>query len=687
MPFLNIRVQGAVAVTATHVFLIAGQSNAEDHATYDSGALYPTGAYQYTQGGALSQITTSYLDHPSSDGSDMGFSLQFVIDYMAANPTVEVVLVPEATNGTAFGAGAWGVGNTLSDNAISRTNAVMAANPAFEFKGVLWLQGESSLGSTDFEADQEAQFAAFRTITGASANTPILVGQMAQDWVGTDTDKNYIQNIITDTPNRVPFTALIETTGLSTSDGLHFDSASVRTLGSRYYSGLASLDLVTPAPSITNPYPASTFYAITPEQMVFNGSDVLTGFTTDVFGNSARTTITGTLQKGPNGGVLINDAQLNYLTTVLSEVSGAYPTGHHLSLCYRRTESRTDGLLIGSTNNATTGSFIGSMRNDTSTTTTFDQGSVRNYVFDFGAESFELERGTSEAQRGSLYSRLYSDNEVKCVGLEDARMGTSGGSLRWFRFDDLDAQFHGKVELFGWAMTDNNADLIHQNKGLQRECIKNFPIPVPVVPPTYIGTTSSQSGVVALPAGLSVGDTAIVFFGGGDFFDTISSYPYDAGWTLYTENASSSGRANAAIFWRTIDGTEPATASFGNGYTGATTTVVAYSGLNATAPIANHVSLRGASNVTAHPLGSLSVSDDNTTVLGFAVGGWGGNYSYTSPAGWTELSDIRSTLSASDGNVSSVAEITGVSAGSLTGTFTCSTGLNYATIAAALQPA
>lgn len=225
-------------------------------------------------------------------------------------------------------------------------------------------------------------------------------------------------------------------------------------------------------------FPASTVWAITPDHMVFNGSDILTGFTNDAFGNSARTTITGTLSKGPNDGVLINNAQTNYLTTVLSEISGAYPTGHHVAMCYRRTETRFAGLLVGSTDNAVnSGSFVGSMYDGdvnnslgAGLATAFGTATLRNYHFEFNGQQFNLPNGTGSTTRNTLHTGLYDDNDIKCVGFEDMRMGNGGGALRWFRFDNSAAQFHGKVEWFGAALCSDIDDLPEMMAELQRLC-------------------------------------------------------------------------------------------------------------------------------------------------------------------------------------------------------------------------
>jgi len=236
--------------TETHVFILAGQSNMVGRPAFDGGAGYPAGTLQVARAGTWSGgadgalvAAASPLDHWDAQAGDMGLALQFVIDYVAANPAVTVVLIPAAKGGTSFGANEWGVGTTLSNDLIARANALFAANPSFVLRGILWHQGESDAddGNTvDYPADLDAQFAEFRAaISVASATTPIVLGELGR-FAAASGNRLIIQNFIRDTVNRVPYTALVSSLDLTDQgDNLHFDAASLRIFGTRYQAALS----------------------------------------------------------------------------------------------------------------------------------------------------------------------------------------------------------------------------------------------------------------------------------------------------------------------------------------------------------------------------------------------------------------------------------------------------------------
>jgi len=233
---------------ATHVFLLAGQSNMVGRASYDGGPKYPAVARQVARspgglsGAAEGAVVTidgaTQLDHvPTTSAGEMGLAMQFAIDYAAANPGVDLVFLPEADGGTGFQGGHWTVDGTDNqyDWAVTRANALFAANPTFQFKAILWHQGEVDAGNPDYADQLDALIEGFRAdIAAASPDTPFILGQLLNR-TGT------IQTIIADTPNRVEATAVVDSEGLSGIDTQHFDAASLRTLGSRYASAYAAL--------------------------------------------------------------------------------------------------------------------------------------------------------------------------------------------------------------------------------------------------------------------------------------------------------------------------------------------------------------------------------------------------------------------------------------------------------------
>ena len=241
---------GAAAAAETHVFALAGQSNMCGRAPWDSGAQPDTAKVkQIARTGSISGGTDGQvvawnkpLDHVDAQAGKMGLDTTFAIDYLVANPScATLILVPCAQGATSFSAGAWGVGNALSEALISRVNTYLAANPTALLKGLLWHQGESSSAiSGTYRTSLEAQFAEFRSRLTGGTNMPIIVGELGTFVTVQSTSWNTISNILKNTPNRVARTACVVTESLTDiGDATHFDAPSLRIIGSRYAAAVA----------------------------------------------------------------------------------------------------------------------------------------------------------------------------------------------------------------------------------------------------------------------------------------------------------------------------------------------------------------------------------------------------------------------------------------------------------------
>ena len=250
----------------THVFLLAGQSNMVGRATWDNGAA-PNAerTFQIARTGALSGAANGEviawahpLDHWATVyAGQMGLDTQFAIDYLAANPNVTLVFVPGARGATGFGSGTyfWGAGNNLSNDAIARTNAYLAANPKAVFKGILWHQGETDgdkgTSGAAYQAVLDTQLAAFRNGIDGAGNAPIVVGELGT--FALNAGRLPLQDVISAAPNRIARSACVSSAGLSHGgDNLHFNAAALRVLGSRYCVALAAAAANT-TPTATGP--------------------------------------------------------------------------------------------------------------------------------------------------------------------------------------------------------------------------------------------------------------------------------------------------------------------------------------------------------------------------------------------------------------------------------------------------
>ena len=230
----------------TIVFAALGQSNMVGRASFDGGSVHPAGVLQWGRVAPNDGVlipASAPLEHRDPNGGaqptpHMGLDIGFAQGWLAANPTDTLVFVPSADGGTALNTGFWQKGGAGYDDAVARINACMAANPGFVFGGFLWHQGESDAGVANYAALLDQMIADFRAdVAVADATTPFILGELGQQFATSGPGATATNDIILDTPNRVPYTTVVSSTSpqvLTQFDSFHFDSASLRTLGQRY---------------------------------------------------------------------------------------------------------------------------------------------------------------------------------------------------------------------------------------------------------------------------------------------------------------------------------------------------------------------------------------------------------------------------------------------------------------------
>ena len=249
---VSISVSSGPTGQATHVFLLAGQSNMVGRPTFDGGTGYPSGTLQYPKATGYPTYTDTTtiaasppLGHWDAQAGDMGLALQFSIDYVAAT-SARVILIPAADGGTGFAGNNWNPGNAQYEHAVDATNALMTANPDWIFKAILWHQGESDRTNNNFSKQFHKMIQQMREdINDADQETPFILGQLV---VGGSQTTALNSGVLTNTPTYNYFTALVSSTSLTSGDNLHFDAASLRTFGSRYEDAFTGLN---------NPYPTA----------------------------------------------------------------------------------------------------------------------------------------------------------------------------------------------------------------------------------------------------------------------------------------------------------------------------------------------------------------------------------------------------------------------------------------------
>lgn len=178
-----------------------------------------------------------HFDKPEMAG--VGLCSEFARTLVENDPHITVGLIPCAMGGTSLDE--WHVGGPLYSNAIARTREAMKRGT---LSGILWHQGEGDAGDAQIAA-YPAKFSAFiaqlRADLGAEA-VPLVIGELVRTRPASAPFNAALPAISAG----VPRCALVSSEGLvDKGDHLHFDAASLRTLGARYAAAFLKLQAQT----------------------------------------------------------------------------------------------------------------------------------------------------------------------------------------------------------------------------------------------------------------------------------------------------------------------------------------------------------------------------------------------------------------------------------------------------------
>lgn len=232
---------------AFHLFVLAGQSNMAGRGTVEpqDQEPHPRVLMLNKAGEWVPAVDPLHFDKPSIVGVGPGHS--FARAWADSHPGVVVGLIPCAVGGSPIEA--WRPGGFHAstkthpwDDCMARVLPVL---PAGTLRGILWHQGES-----DAKSELAAVYAdrldevvdRFRTTLNAPC-VPFIAGQMGQfeerPW---DEHKKTVDMAHERLPHRKSNTAFVSSDGLAhKGDEVHFDSASYRELGTRYFAALRQL--------------------------------------------------------------------------------------------------------------------------------------------------------------------------------------------------------------------------------------------------------------------------------------------------------------------------------------------------------------------------------------------------------------------------------------------------------------
>lgn len=233
------------------VFVIAGQSNTNSGKGFDSKLDQPDSnilqlgrnfPYDY-----LIIPAKEPLQHHTSNKSQIGFGLTFAKLYNdSLNPEKKpILIIPCGYGGTSL-QNDWTFDGKLYTDMIERVEQTLQKFPNSTIKGLLWHQGESDTGNSNYSTLLDDFILQTRKDLGI--NMPFIVGGMVPYWVNQDPNRITQQNIIKNTPNRIdnvgyadPEEPFIITKNDDLIDEIHYDAPGQRELAKRYFTAYLNL--------------------------------------------------------------------------------------------------------------------------------------------------------------------------------------------------------------------------------------------------------------------------------------------------------------------------------------------------------------------------------------------------------------------------------------------------------------
>ena len=221
-----------------HLYLLAGQSNMAGRGKVDSLSkqTHPRVLMLNKANEWVPAADPMHFDKPSA-GVGLGLTLGKIL--AETDPNIVIGLIPCAVGGSSIDA--WKPDSihrqTMTfpwNDAIKRTNIALEKGT---LKGIFWHQGEADCSPKkviNYEAKLVDLVKRFRTEFKQN-NLPFVAGTLSEFWTVWNPDANAINLIINNLPNKIPFSAVANSSGLTAqTDKTHFDTESAKILGKRY---------------------------------------------------------------------------------------------------------------------------------------------------------------------------------------------------------------------------------------------------------------------------------------------------------------------------------------------------------------------------------------------------------------------------------------------------------------------
>ena len=156
----------------------------------------------------------------------------------------EIGLVPAADGGTSLAD--WAVGGLLYDHAVMQTK--LALRSGGEMAGILWHQGEAESGTVERASTYCARFDAIITQMqkDIGCDVPLILGELGEFLVHYENGRAQYFPIVNEQLHAYaashPKCAVASAAGLTDNqDQLHFNAASLRIFGERYFEAYRSV--------------------------------------------------------------------------------------------------------------------------------------------------------------------------------------------------------------------------------------------------------------------------------------------------------------------------------------------------------------------------------------------------------------------------------------------------------------
>ena len=179
-------------------------------------------------------------DRPIFEGiyhSGLSLAASFA-DELAKHTGQKIGLIPCADGGTKISQ--WMPGEVLYDHAVMMTRLAMRSST---LAGILWHQGENDCNTDEDLYAHKAKFiemiSSLRRDLGAE-NVPVIIGELShnfgKDWDSLGERPKIMNEKYAEIAREIPLCRLVSSEGLSMKeDGIHFDAASLRIFGKRYF--------------------------------------------------------------------------------------------------------------------------------------------------------------------------------------------------------------------------------------------------------------------------------------------------------------------------------------------------------------------------------------------------------------------------------------------------------------------